>query len=87
MARANGSGCTILRWTPNRNRPQRSVAARLYTPTVARPSVAGSRTSAKCRGAATRSSSVPHQRSRCIAEPAEVLTDDHMPITAAPKEA
>ena len=42
---------------------------------------------AKCTGAQTSSSSVPCQRSLCIADPAEVLVDDQIPITAAPKEA
>ena len=30
---------------------------------------------------------MPCHRSRCIAEPAEVLVDDQIPITAAPNEA
>ena len=49
--------------------------------------VTGSSTSAKCTGAATSSSSVPCQRSRCIAPPAVVLVADQIPITAAPNEA
>src|SRR6185503_16861648 len=49
--------------------------------------VTGSRTVAKCTGAETSSSSVPCQRSRCIAEPADVLVDDQIPITAAPNDA
>ena len=46
------------------------------------------RAAGRARSAAGRrraDSSVPHQRSRCIADPAEVLTDDHMPMTAAPE--
>src|SRR6185503_14832877 len=49
--------------------------------------VTGSRTVAKCTGAETSSSSVPCQRSRCIAEPADVLVEDQIPITAAPNDA
>ncbi len=51
------------------------------------PSVTGSRISEKWGGVATSSSSVPNQRSRCIAAPAVVLVADHIPITAAPSEA
>ena len=47
----------------------------------------GSSTSAKWVGDATSSSSVPCQRSRCIAEPALVLVADQMPITDAPSDA
>ena len=56
-------------------------------PIVAIASVTGSRTRAKWGGVPTSSSSVPCQRSRCIAPPAVVLVADHMPITAAPSEA
>jgi hypothetical protein len=49
--------------------------------------VIGSRTSEKCTGAATSSSSVPSQRSRCSAEEAATLVADQMPITLAPSAA
>ena len=56
-------------------------------PIVAIAIVTGSRIRAKFAGVATSASSVPCQRSRCIAEPAVVLVADHMPITAEPREA
>ena len=56
-------------------------------PIVAIAIVTGSRIRAKFVGVATRASSVPCQRSRCMAEPAVVLVADHMPITAAPSDA
>ncbi len=56
-------------------------------PIVAIAIVTGSRIRAKFVGVATSASSVPCQRSRCIAEPAVVLVADHMPITAAPSDA
>src|SRR4029079_1048055 len=49
--------------------------------------VTGSRTVAKWTGAETSSSSVPCQRSRCIAEPAGALVDDQIPITGAAHDA
>ena len=38
-------------------------------------------------GEATSASSVPCHRSRCIAPAPVVLVADHMPITAAPRDA
>jgi hypothetical protein len=58
-----------------------------YSPTVAIAVVTGSRTLASGTGAATSSSRVPCQRSRCTAPLPDVLTADQTPITLAPIEA
>jgi hypothetical protein len=56
-------------------------------PIVLIASVIGRRIKEKCGGEATSASSVPCHRSRCIAPAPVVLVADHMPITAAPRDA
>ena len=85
--RTNSSGCSRGTSIPNRKSPHSRVATIEYSPMVAMATVIGSSTTGSGTGAATSSSSVPCQRSRCTTLLPEVLTDDQTPRTLAPMPA